>query len=138
MTTEQLQIIQQQQAEWKQKQQERFDTNKQRIFAALACAGVDEVTVAYSGEGDEGHLDDPEFYPEVDLRGQNVWIGHAQSVETSLRAAVEEFTSDLLDDQYGSWGDGEGSQGTVTWKVKDNQIHVSHGEPSWEYTEAEF
>ena len=131
MTTEQRQAIQQ--------QQDRFNANKQRIFAALAYAGVDQVTVAYSGEGDEGHLDDPEFSPEVNLKGQNVWIEHVHiSVEMSLRAAVEEFTSDLLDHQYGGWGDGEGSQGTVIWKVKDGKIHVEHGEPSWEYTEAEF
>jgi hypothetical protein len=78
--------------------------------------GVETVTAEYSGSGDAGQIETPEFKP--------VEVPH------DVVRAVENYFYELLQELYGGWEDNEGAFGHFTWNVKDDTINLVHNVPT--------
>ena len=84
----------------------------------LRAAGVTKVTVSYSGDGDEGRAEPPQFQ---DAAGNPI-------DESSLPADLDTLKlGDLLEgfapEEY---EDGEGGHGTIAFSVQTLKIRVEH------------
>jgi hypothetical protein len=137
---------------------EAFAQNKNNILAALRTAGVKKCIIRYSGSGDSGNLDEPDFGDDVvvddvkieqtdvtmdyDLSG---WVlGRTQKVNkpkpVGLREAIENLCYSKLEWQHGEWQDNEGSQGsfvidveagTINWCHETNYVEVETSEEAF-------
>ena len=73
-----------------------FAQNKNNILAALRTAGVKKCTINYSGIGDSGQVDEPDFGADVLVEDVNVEQTHvtmdydlSDVTETTIRNAYE-------------------------------------------------
>jgi hypothetical protein len=109
--------------------------NKATVFAALASAGIDHVTVEYDGSGDSGQID---CITAWDASGQKIPLllepklllatdDPNQAVERNLESAVETLAWDYLEIYYG-WENNDGACGTFVFDVKARTITLEHNE----------
>lgn len=83
------------------------------VFSSLKNHDFDEtgiINLDYSGAGDSGYIEssfsDGQMVPQI----------------------VEDWCERVLSQQFGAWGDNEGSQGTFTFDTKNKIIYLSHRE----------
>jgi hypothetical protein len=106
--------------------------NKALVFAALAEAGIIRLTASFDGEDDGGQITDTVAFNGdtfVDCPHGICTIYRARSDESelmrhdvTLREAVEELCYAYLEQEYPSWGHGEGAFGEFTFHVPDSRI----------------
>ena len=84
----------------------------------LRTAGVTKVTVSYSGDGDEGRAEPPQFQDAASYPID----------ESSLPADLDiRKLGDLLEGfAPEGYEDGEGGHGTITFDLQTNKIRVEH------------
>jgi hypothetical protein len=85
---------------------------------ALRTAGVSNVSVSYSGEGDEGRAEPPQFRDSTDNPIDESSLP-ADLDTRKLGDLLEGFTPE-------GYEDGEGGNGTVTFTVQTGTIRVEH------------
>lgn len=118
---------------WKEANQ----LNKEAIFAALATAGITEVTVPFDGYGDSGQIDD--MTARVDDRSvelPNVLVtihersyspaDAVESVQQPLREAVETLCYDYLEDSHPGWEIDGGSYGEFHFDVRGRTVRLEY------------
>ena len=84
----------------------------------LRVAGVTKVTVSYSGDGDEGRTEPPQFQDAA----------HNPIDESSLQPNLDiRKLGDLLEGfAPEGYEDGEGGHGTITFDLQTGKIRVEH------------
>ena len=84
----------------------------------LRAAGVTKVTVSYSGDGDEGRAESPQFQTATDNPID----------ESSLPADLDIRTLGDLLEGFAPEGyeDGEGGHGTITFDLQTGKIRIEH------------
>jgi hypothetical protein len=102
--------------------------NKSLIFAALAKAGINRVTIDYDGSGDSGQIESIEAWNAANEKIPLPTIRTVQLAsanpgrpvdEIGLEAAVEELAWDYLYDNHGGWENNDGAFGTFEFSVPD-------------------
>lgn len=104
-------------AEWQKAEEARLVEKLPGFVAALEAAGIEEIIFYYEGEGDEGSVHEVEFVQD----GLAIVFENDQ-----LEHDLTEFAHDLLTYQLGSWGDGNGGQGTLTFDVAKQTLTTQH------------
>ena len=102
-------------------------TNKARIFAALAAADIDLVLVTFDGEGDSGQIEDIVASRQEQLVAlPDVKIGLLQAFwgkpkpeasKATLRDAIEALCYDFLEEDNGGWENDGGAFGEFRLNV---------------------
>ena len=89
-----------------------------RFSEALRAAGVSKVSVSYSGDGDEGRAEPPQFQNSADCAIE----------ESNLPADLDTATLGDLLEAFAPEGyeDGEGGHGTITFDLQTGKIRVEH------------
>ena len=121
-----------------------FAQNKNNILAALRTAGVKKCIIRYSGSGDSGNLDEPDFGAGVvvedvkieqthvtmdyDLSGGGFRRTHKVNEPrlVGLREAIENLCYSKLEESHGGWEIDEGSQGSFVIDVEAGTIEWHH------------
>ena len=110
--------------------------NKELIFAALAEAGIQRVTIDYDGSGDSGQIENIEAWDSNDQRMPFPLEAKIQlapdSPDRNLEAAVETLAWDYLDIHCG-WENNDGAFGTFEFLVPDRTITLEHNERYTDY-----
>jgi hypothetical protein len=115
--------------------------NKNLVFAALAEAGIQTLTVGFDGYGDSGQIDDIEAWntgtDQVPLPSSRKL--HLVSAtpgdppfEITLQEAIETLAYDYLDETHYGWENNDGAFGTFVFDVPARTIALEHNE---RYTE---
>jgi hypothetical protein len=101
------------------------------VFDALAAAGIASVLVEFDGEGDSGQIeyicaDDSAEIPQTFIEMQQVaWgTGKLDSVQTTLREAIEKLCYDFLDQEHGGWENNDGAYGEFTFDVAERTVNL--------------
>ena len=110
--------------------------NKATVFAALAAAGIDHVTVEYDGSGDSGQIDcitawdanDQKIPLLLEPKLQLATDDPDQPIERNLEAAVEDLAWDYLEGLYNGWENNDGPCGTFVFDVPKRTITLEHNE----------
>ena len=114
--------------------------NKEVIFAALAEAGIQRVTIDYDGSGDSGQIENIEAWDSNDqsmpfpLEAKIQLVSDSPDhpfAEQNLEAAVETLAWDYLDIHCG-WENNDGAFGTFVFDVPNRTVTLEHNE---RYTE---
>lgn len=113
---------------------------RDKVFDALAAAGIGSVEVSYTGSGDEGYIDDITARTTdgtllklsmVPFVHQRIQDGEPVGVETTtLKKVVEELCWDEIigNSQWeGFWND-DGGSGSMTFHVAERRITWEHSE----------
>ena len=116
--------------------------NKDLIFAALADAGIDKVTIEYDGSGDSGQIDDVLAWRahETVPFPSDLKLQLAQSnpdhplAETGLAEAIESLAWDYLEERHAGWEINDGGFGTFVFDVGGRTITLEHNERFTEVT----
>ena len=87
-------------------------------YDELAEAGIEKVVVEYSGENDEGYINEITCEPD----------DGAINYRDDLYNTVERAAYDLLSKEWGGWEINEGSSGKITIDVKERTTELKHGE----------
>ena len=121
-----------------------FAQNKNNILAALRTAGVKECIIRYSGSGDSGNVDEPDFgagvkVEDVKIEQTNVTMGYDsiggglrrtqkahEPRSMGLREAIENLCYSKLEESHGGWEIDEGSQGSFVIDVEAGTIEWHH------------
>lgn len=98
-------------------------TLKEAVIPKLAALGVRRLTVHYSGSGDEGFIDSIEFEP-----GGVV-------IPPELKEQISDLADEFLYAEHGSWGDNDGSTGTIVIDPVAERIVNEHG---WYFTDVNY
>jgi len=85
---------------------------KENIFAALRSLGVTEVYLSYTGYGDEGMLDSPDFTPKESV------------VPWNVSEALRDFMYTTLCDHYAGWEINEGSNGEIFITLSNDEVNI--------------
>ena len=123
---------------------ELFALNKAAFFDAIAPLGVTQVIVTFDGYGDSGQIENIEIKAGGDVIAEpTVMIELAEAewgqVEpsrspTSIAAAAERLTYDVLERTHSGWENSDGAYGDVTFDVGAREITLDYNE---RYTSSE-
>jgi hypothetical protein len=121
-----------------------YEENKQNILAALRAAGVKECTINYSGSGDSGQVDEPDFgagvvVDDVKIEQRDIVggfdLGGTTYVRTykvseprtvGLREAIENLCYGKLEEKHDGWEIDDGAQGSFVINVEEGTIEWHH------------
>jgi hypothetical protein len=105
--------------------------NKSTVFDALTAAGTATVNVTFDGEGDSGQIenilaDGSENIPPAPIELQQAAWGTSKldSIQTTLRAAIEALCYDYLEQEHGGWENNDGAFGEFTFNVPERRIEL--------------
>ena len=129
---------QQQERELARITKEVLPANKTALFDALAAAGITTVIVNFDGCGDSGQIemieakagDDVIPLPKVQIEIASAVRGSAAINRRTqpVREAVETLVYDVLEQNYGAWGDNDGAYGEYTFDVTKRTITLDYNE----------
>lgn len=126
--------------------------NRFILFKVLSELGVDRVEATFDGNGDSGQFEPPTFYKskgkkevEVKLTREkldsvidgisinNGWTfegGKAKELIRTggLREAIEDVFYRILESEHSGWEINEGSFGTFSWTLDNDQIELTYNE----------
>ena len=126
---------------------DRADQNREAIWAALkgpAFERYSSVRVTYSGESDDGQINNITLEPEdndgakllTDTRVSVInkssrlvdgeWIESPLVKDTSLDEALEDFAYDWLSSNHGGWENNDGGSGHMVFDFKNQKVNISH------------
>ncbi len=109
--------------------------NKNLIFAALAEAGIQTLTLGFDGCGDSGQIDDIEAWSTGNDSVAFPSNRKLQLVSTApdyppteftLQQAIETLVYDYLDETCYGWEDNEGGFGTFVFDIPARTITLKH------------
>ncbi len=127
--------------------QERAEAMNEKVFRGtiipfLIEKGVDRVTAAYDGSGDDGQLDIEGYWTEEgesvdlddDLKFDQMHVGYAhEDRKHSLMARpesvdriIEDYLGEILEKHYGGWEINEGSRGTIILFLQTGEYQIDH------------
>ena len=105
--------------------------NKGAVFDALTKAGTATVNVTFDGEGDSGQIeaiwaDDSAEVPNIPFELlRTAWgSGKLDSVQTTLREAIETLCYDYLEREHGGWENNDGAYGEFTFNVAERRVEL--------------
>jgi hypothetical protein len=105
--------------------------NKGVVFDALGAAEIMTVNVTFDGEGDSGQIenitaDDAAELPQVPVELQRAaWgSGKLDSIQTTLRDAIETLCYDFLSQEQGGWENNDGAYGEFTFHVAERRVEL--------------
>lgn len=113
------------------------------ILAALSAHNVTSIEIEYSGQGDEGDIDDVEFYATSEDGTLSMWDPPAKTPDAELYSTAHElfgnFAYERLEKLYSGWENNEGARGTISIDLVANTVAIEHGEPdtTYNYTHTE-
>lgn len=86
--------------------------NERRIelFAMMASDDIKQIFVEYSGSGDDGSM-------------HEAWAEEGLRLDRALLRLAKKLAEEAVDLMHGSWEDGDGASGTVTFILHDEEIH---------------
>lgn len=102
---------------------QQVETFKKTIIPKLAEFGVTKLTISYSGSGDEGFIDSIEFEPDGVV------------ISPELKEQISDLADEFLYAEHGSWGDNDGSTGTIVIDPAENKVINEHG---WYFTDVNY
>lgn len=112
--------------------------NKDRLFDALAAAGISHVTVTFDGYGDSGQIDSVAAwngeiaidFPQTQVTyAALTWDKPAVELrQLSLEDVVEQLTYDFLSDAQGGWENDDGAYGEFCFDAAARTIHLEFNE----------
>ena len=102
---------------------QQIGTFKNSIIPKLTEVGVTKLTVNYSGSGDEGSIDG------IDVEPEGLALPH------ELEEQISDLADEFLYSEHGSWGDGDGTTGTIVVDPVEGKIINEHG---WYFTDANY
>ncbi len=121
---------------------ECLERNKPILLEALRRIGAVRASIAYHGGGDEGFEEQATAErctgTAIDLQGevrlfeqQNIfdngqWQSRVELLERPLGAALSDYASQVLNQHYGSWEDGDGGYGEVIFDVVSDAVRIEH------------
>jgi hypothetical protein len=126
------------------------DPNKKVLFDALEAAGITSVIVHFDGCGDSGQIeeidavagDQPRSFPSgtVALAHPRWGDSEAETIESSIRDAVETLAYGFLEETHGGWENNEGAYGEFTFDVTLRLIVLDYNErvETSEYSQHSF
>lgn len=94
---------------------EHIKTLKETIIPKLTNLGVTKLTVSYSGSGDEGFIDSIDHEPDGVV------------IPPELKEQISDLSDEFLYAEHGSWGDNDGSTGTIVIDPVAATIVNNHG-----------
>ena len=115
--------------------------NKNLIFAALAEAGIQKVSVEFDGAGDSGQIEDILAW---NAAGDTIALPSGRKLEIpsplpdtppaemTFQEAIETVAYDYLEDTHPGWEINDGAFGTFVFEVPGRTITLEHNE---RYTE---
>jgi hypothetical protein len=128
--------------------------NLRRVLPLLDGAGIETVTVTFSGSGDSGAIDDAWFTPKQpdefsktqvsQLRRTSIfedgqWTKAVVPETMSLRDALDNITNDYLEEAGINWYDNDGGFGELEIDVAERSvslnINVNYTESTNEFCE---
>lgn len=86
-------------------------------YDALAEVGIETVLIEYSGESDEGYIQEVTCTPETSELEYRGW----------LYDVIEGQAYNVLESEHAGWEINEGSQGHITINVKERKAFLHHG-----------
>lgn len=123
---------------------DKFQAQRDRLFAVLASHKIAKVTIQFDGNGDDGQIYDIAYsrsrktdtkdFGKTEVPGTEAerWIFDADADTHSLKVrcltvdeAVDDMCYSLLSSKYGGWEINEGSYGDITLNVATKKITVS-------------
>jgi hypothetical protein len=99
---------------------------KNAIFDELARQGCPEVRVTYSGSGDEGYLEQPDYSKHIDDSVKITFDRDGAPDTMTLDAAVKHLAKIILEDLHGGWENNEGGHGSFTYHTALRAIAFEH------------
>ena len=117
-----------------------------QVWPHLEAAGVSEVCLTYSGSGDSGSWEAPQYegadedaltaLEKVVLtvrdeteqfdRVRNRWIRTEREVTSSIEDLLREVADKLVDHHYSGWENNSGGYGSVTFDIIEREIRHDH------------
>lgn len=121
-------------------------TDRQKILDLCRRSGVTQITAEYSGYGDSGSIEDPQFTPDqaLNLNAPFDTVQHPWRADETIDRNVSDIITDvfyqLLEQRHPGWEINDGSQGEFTWNITTDKITLEHGAnyTSTEHFEYEF
>lgn len=116
------------------------DANKEILFDFLEREGVKEVTVSFSGGGDDGQIDDNDLPAKVSktvIKGSKVNQGTIYSSDGPTKQwkndceageIVEGICYEVLESLYGGWENNDGAFGQFIFDVKKRKVSFEFNE----------
>ena len=101
----------------------KVETFKETVMPKLVELGATKVTIHYSGSGDEGFIDSIEFEPDGVV------------IPPELKEQISDLADEFLYAEHGSWGDNDGSTGTIVIDPAGNKVINEHG---WYFTDVNY
>jgi len=105
--------------------------NKDTVFDALTAAGIATVNVTFDGEGDSGQIesivvDGSADIPQVSIELQRTdWgTGKLDSVQSTLRDAIETLCYGYLSQEQEGWENNDGAYGEFTFHVAGRKVEL--------------
>jgi hypothetical protein len=102
---------------------QQIATFRNSMIPKLRELGVRKVTVNYSGTGDEGSVEGIDVEPE------------GLGIPNELEEEISNLANEFLYSEHGSWGDGDGSTGTIVIDPVEGKIVNTHG---WYFTDVNY
>lgn len=112
--------------------EQRFQSVKPALLAALKAIGVSITEVEYDGSGDDGQIDSIRAYNEygqqIPLKSHSISIGEGDDAESydSLEEFIDIFAWDVLGTYHDGFVNNDGGYGTLTINVADGTITLNH------------
>jgi len=121
----------------------RLQANRTRLLKALKRIGATHVTVAYSGSGDSGQVDQVEiFQGETKLtpkrkvsiliatsffNGEKFnWVETVKLKLMPLSEALEQLVYDWSESEHAGWKNNDGASGECTIDIAEDQFLLNH------------
>lgn len=126
--------------------------NLRRVLPVLRAQGVRQVTVSFDGSGDSGSIDEVSYGDarvdgsaltvEIEVANRVLnggrWVTVRRLEQRNLDTAIEELTSDYLDETNVDWYNNDGGFGELTINVEEGtvalEVHVRFTETTTEYS----
>ena len=128
----------QQNATYETLKAELFALNKAAFFDVIAPFGVTQVVVTFDGYGDSGQIENIEIKaggdviaePPVMIELADAEWGQAEPSRssTSICAAAERLTYDVLEQTHSGWENNDGAYGDFTFNVTEGSITLDYNE----------
>ena len=123
---------------------ELFALNKAAFFDVIAPLGVTQIVVTFDGYGDSGQIENIEIKAGGDVIAEPTVMSELAEAEwgqaepsrssTSICAAAERLTYDVLEQTHSGWENNDGAYGDVTFDVGAREITLDYNE---RYTSSE-
>ena len=90
--------------------------SRSELLEELRALGIERVEARYSGYGDEGYIDEIDFFP-------------SEPGKPMRRNIDDFFWEEIIDQsQHSGFYNNDGGYGTITWDIVTNKITMQHND----------